>query len=95
MYLFLAVLTVVAMTAIVLTVVLVLRRVFPIGGVFTDSDRAAAIFGVLGTSFAVLLAFVIFLAFDSYGHAKDSASIEAISVQELYRNAQLFPTRNA
>jgi hypothetical protein len=82
---------VVVTTAVVLTIVVFLRRVFPIGGVFTDSDRAAGIFGVLGTSFAVLLAFVIFLAFDSYAFAKESASIEAVSVQELYRNAQLFP----
>jgi Protein of unknown function (DUF4239) len=86
-----AVLITVGSTAVVLTVVLFLRRIFPIGGIFTDSDRAAGIFGVLGTSFAVLLAFVIFLAFDSHGHAKDSAAIEAISVQELYRDAQLFP----
>jgi Protein of unknown function (DUF4239) len=86
-----AILMTVGSTAVVLAVVFFLRRIFPIGGIFTDSDRAAGIFGVLGTSFAVLLAFVIFLAFDSHGHAKDSAAIEAISVQELYRNAQLFP----
>jgi hypothetical protein len=88
--LFLAIVAVLGCTAAVLAVVALLRRLFPIGGVFTDSDRAAGIFGVLGTSFAVLLAFVIFLAFDTYGHAKDSAEVEAISVQELYRNAQLF-----
>ena len=69
----LAALLVVGITAAVLIVVAFLRRIFPIGGVFTDSDRAAGIFGVLGTSFAVLLAFVIFLAFDSYAFAKESA----------------------
>lgn len=90
MNLFFAAVVIVVTTAAILTMVFFLRRIFPVGGVFTDSDRAAGIFGVLGTSFAVLLAFVIFLSFESYGNAKESSSIEAVSVQELYREAQLF-----
>jgi hypothetical protein len=90
--LFFAAVVMVVTTAVILMVVFFLRRIFPVGGVFTDSDRAAGIFGVLGTSFAVLLAFVIVLAFESYGNAKEAASIEAVSVQELYRDAQLFAT---
>jgi Protein of unknown function (DUF4239) len=88
--LFLAAAVIVGVTGAVLTLVLFLRRIFPVGGVFTDSDRAAGIFGVLGTAFAVLLAFVIFLSFETYGNAKHAASVEAVAVQELYRDAQLF-----
>lgn len=62
----------------------------PLGGFFTDSDRAAGVFGVLGTSFAVLLAFVIFLAFESYGNAKEKAGQEAVSTTELDHTAKLF-----
>jgi hypothetical protein len=66
------------------------RRRAPLGGFFTDSDRAAGVFGVLGTSFAVLLAFVIFLAFESYGNAKENAGQEAVSAIELDHTAKLF-----
>jgi hypothetical protein len=68
------------------------RRFAPPGGVFTDSDRAAGVFGVMGTSFAVLLAFVIFLAFGTYDRAKDKASVEAVAVSQLFRTARLFPS---
>jgi Protein of unknown function (DUF4239) len=88
--LYFAAAVIVGVTAVVLTMVFFLRRVFPVGGIFTDSDRAAGIFGVLGTSFAVLLAFVIFLSFETFGNAKQAASVEAVAVQELYRDAQLF-----
>jgi hypothetical protein len=47
---------------------------------------------VLGTSFAVLLAFVIFVAFESFGNAKDKAGQEAIAVTELYHTTQLAPS---
>ena len=68
------------------------RRRAPEGGFFTDLDRAAGVFGVLGTAFAVLLAFVIFVAFQSYTNAKDKAGQEANSVLELYHTAQLLPS---
>jgi amino acid transporter len=74
------------------TLMYLARRRAPEGGYFTDLDRAAGVFGVLGTSFAVLLAFVIFVAFESYGNAKGKAGQEAVSVVELYYTAQLFPS---
>jgi hypothetical protein len=77
--------------AVAVTVMLLVRRfVAPAGGFFTDSDRAAGVFGVTGTSFAVLLAFVIFLAFSSYDRARDEASREAVAISQLYRTAKLF-----
>jgi len=62
----------------------------PAGGFFTDSDRAAGVFGVTGTAFAVLLAFVIFLSFSSYDRAREKASLEAVAVSQLFRTANAF-----
>jgi hypothetical protein len=71
---------------------LLARRRAPAGGFFTNLDRAAGVFGVLGTSFAVVLAFVIFVAFESYANAKDKAGQEAVAVTELHQTARLFPS---
>ena len=48
-------------------------------------------FGVTGTGFAVLLAFVIFLSFSSYDRAHEKASVEAVAISQLFRTANLFP----
>jgi hypothetical protein len=77
--------------AVTVTLMLLIRRfAAPAGGFFTDSDRAAGVFGVTGTGFAVLLAFVIFLAFSSFDRARDKASLEAVAVSQLFRTAKLF-----
>jgi hypothetical protein len=91
--LWLALLIVAAVVAVSIAAKLLLRRFAPCGGFFTDSDRAAGVFGVLGTSFAVLLAFVIFLAFESFGNAREKAGQEAVAVAELFQTAQLFAPR--
>lgn len=70
-----------------------LRLRAPRGGVFADSDRAAGVFGVLGTAFAVLLAFVIFVALESYGNAKERAGEEAVAVTQLHTTTALLPQR--
>jgi Protein of unknown function (DUF4239) len=78
--------------AITVTLMLGVRRfAAPSGGFFTDPDRAAGVFGVTGTGFAVLLAFVIFLSFSSYDRARDKASVEAVAISQLFRTAKLFP----
>ena len=70
---------------------LLLRRRAPLGGWFTDSSRGAGIFGVLGTMFSVVLAFVIFLALESYQRARADSATEAVSVTELHGIAEFFP----
>ena len=90
MNLWFAVLVIAVCVVIVLVIVYFARKRVPGGGLFADSNWAAAAFGVLGTSFAVLLAFVIFLAFESYENAKERSSAEAVAVAELYRDAKLF-----
>ncbi len=69
---------------------LLVRRWAPVGGFFADSDRAAGVFAVAGTSFAVLLAFVIFLSFESYDRAREAASVEAVAASQMFRTAALF-----
>ena len=71
-----AILIVVAATGIAITVMLWVRRTAPDGSYFNDGDRAAGVFGVLATGFAVLLGFVVFLAFTSYDAARAGAESE-------------------
>ena len=95
MSLWLAALVIALASAAAIAAQRLVRRRAPAGGFFTDADRAAGVFGVLGTSFAVLLAFVIFLAFESYDTAKEKAGVEAVAVTELSDTAALFPPRQA
>ena len=48
-------------------------------------------FGVLATGFAVLLGFVVFLAFTSYDSARAGAEDEAPIVAQQIETAQLLP----
>jgi hypothetical protein len=57
----------------------------------TDTTRGSAIFGVIGTAFAVLLAFVMFVAFQSFNEARDSSGAEAAEVVNLFHTAEFFP----
>jgi hypothetical protein len=89
--LLLAGLVVVAITAVAITAMLLVRRSAPAGSYFEDGDRAAGVFGVLATGFAVLLGFVVFLAFESFDTARSGAETEAEVVREQFETAQLFP----
>ncbi len=60
-------------------------------GLLRDAVPAAAVFGVLGVAFAVLLAFVMFLSFENYVRAQDGSSREAVAITQLARITQLFP----
>src|SRR4029453_17963632 len=86
-----AILIVVAATGIAITAMLWVRRKAPDGSYFHDGDRAAGVFGVLATGFAVLLGFVVFLAFTSYDAARAGAENEARIVAQQIETAQLFP----
>jgi hypothetical protein len=81
---------------VAIVAVYLLRRRAPAGGFYADVDRAGAIFGVVGTAFAVLLAFVIFVAFESYDTARTRAQQEADAVQKLYATTHFLspPTRD-
>jgi hypothetical protein len=74
-------LVVAAVTAVAITAMLSVRRRAPAGSYFEDGDSAAGVFGVLATGFAVLLGFVVFLAFESFGTSRSGAETEAQIVE--------------
>ncbi len=84
------VLTVVA-TAVAVAALLLVRRRAPEGGYFADGDRAAGFFGVLATSIAILIGFVVFLAFESFDTSRSGAESEARAVVQQFEAAQLLP----
>jgi hypothetical protein len=82
---------VVGVTVATIAVFLVVRRHSPEEGFFSNGDRAAGVFGVLATGFAVLLGFIVFLAFTSYDTARAGARSEATDVIQQFETAQLLP----
>jgi hypothetical protein len=81
----------VAASAVSIALILRVRRYAPDGGFFNDGDRAAGVFGVLATGFALLLGFVVFLAFTKYDESRAGAESEALLVIQQFETAQLMP----
>lgn len=90
-YAWLAALGVVAAVAVAVTALLLVRRRSPEGGWFADGDRAAGTFGMLSTGFAILLGFVVFLAFESFDASRVGAEAEAVVVAQQVETAQFLP----
>jgi hypothetical protein len=86
-----AILLLVAINAVTITTMLLLRRRAPEGSYFRDTQQAAGVFTVAGTAYAVLLAFVFLLAFQSYNTARTAGEQEAVAVTSLYHGADPFP----
>jgi hypothetical protein len=86
-----ALLVIAAVTAVAVAAMLLVRRNAPDGSYFNDGDRASGVFGVLATGFAVLLGFVVFLAFTSYDASRVGAEMEALTVGQQLETAQFFP----
>jgi hypothetical protein len=87
----LSIVLVVASAALGIAALLFVRRGAPEGSYFNDGDRAAGVFGVLATGFAVLLGLVVVLAFTSYDNSRAGAETEAITVAQQYEVAHLLP----
>jgi hypothetical protein len=84
-------LIVVAVATVAISTMLFVRRTAPAGSYFEDGDRASGVFGVLATGFAVLLGFVVFLAFESFDTSRSGAEAEAELVAQQFETAQLLP----
>jgi hypothetical protein len=84
---------VVATTTVAIAAMLLVRRRAPQGSYFADGDRAAGVFGVLATGFALVSGFVIFLAFESYDTSRSGAETEARIVGHQFETVQFLPTR--
>jgi hypothetical protein len=90
-----AIVIVVVTTAVAIGAMLLVRRRAPEGSYFNDGDRAAGVFGVLATGFAVLVGFVVFLAFSSYDASRAGAEAEARLVAQQIATAQLLPSESS
>jgi hypothetical protein len=55
---------------------------------------AGDIFGVIGTGFTVVLAFVIFTAFESYQRARDDSGVESVATRQMESLTLFFPQQN-
>lgn len=84
-------LIIVALCAVTITAMLLVRRRAPEGSYFSDGDRASGVFGVLATGFSILLGFIIFLAFSSYDASRAGAETEATIVAQQVQTAQFLP----
>src|SRR5271169_3294173 len=51
------------------------------------NDAAAAIFSIIGVTFAVLLAFVAMLAWEGFNRAKAASHMEAVLVLDVFQAA--------
>ena len=91
MDLIVAIVIIVVSTAVAIGAMLLVRRHAPDGSYFNDGDRAAGVFGVLATGFAVMLGFVVFLAFESYDSARSGAEAEALIVAQQIETAEFLP----
>jgi hypothetical protein len=80
-----------AATAFAIGAFLLVRRHAPEGGFFADGDRSAGFFGVLSAAFAILVGFVVFLAFESFDASRSGAETEALVVAQQFETAQLLP----
>ena len=92
MNLVVAVIVVLVSAGLAITALLLVRRHAPDGSYFNDGDRAAGVFGVLATGFAVLLGLVVVLAFTSYDESRAGAETEAITLAQQFEVAHLLPT---
>ena len=86
---------VIGVAAGAIAAMLLVRRRAPEGSYFEDGDRAAGVFGVLATGFAVLAGFVVFLAFESYDTSRTGAEAEARIVAEQFETVQFLPDPGA
>jgi hypothetical protein len=78
-------------SGLAIAALLFVRRRAPEGSYFNDGDRAAGVFGVLATGFAVLLGLVVVLAFTSYDESRAGAELEALTLAQQYEVAHLLP----
>jgi ABC-type multidrug transport system fused ATPase/permease subunit len=69
---------------------LVVRRRAPAGTYFRDVVPAGAVYTVVGTAYMVIVAFVFFVAFESYHAAKADAQDEATATLAMFHAAGPF-----
>jgi len=86
----LAALIIVGAAALSAAGMLIVRRRAPAGTFFKDPIPGGAVYTVAGTAYMVILAFVFFIAFESYGGAKADAQEEATATLAMFHAAGPF-----
>jgi hypothetical protein len=86
----LAALIIVGVAALSAVGMLIVRRRAPAGTWFEDPIPAGAVYTVAGTAYMVIVAFVFFVAFESYGGAKADAEEEATATLAMFHAAAPF-----
>jgi len=86
-----------AIIAVIGTILLefVMRRLVSPTVRLQHNEIAAAIFSIIGVTYAVLLAFVAMLAWEGFNKAKAASYMEAVQVMDVFRTANTVsePTR--
>ena len=90
MELWLAALIILGAAALSAAGILIVRRRAPAGTFFKDAIPAGAVYTVVGTAYMVIVAFVFFIAFESYGGAKADAEEEATATLAMFHAAEPF-----
>jgi hypothetical protein len=86
----LAALIILGVAALSAAGMVVVKRRAPAGTFFKDPIPAGAVYTVAGTAYMVILAFVFFIAFESYGGAKNDAEQEATATLAMFHAAGPF-----
>lgn len=61
------------------------------GPLLAEPTRGTTMITIVGTAFAVLLAFITLDAFQTYSTAKRAAQEESVALLEMFRTADFFP----
>ena len=88
--LWLAALIILGAAALSAAGMLIVRRHAPAGTFFKDPIPAGAVYTVAGTAYMVIVAFVFFIAFESYGGAKADAEEEATASLGMFHTVTAF-----
>jgi hypothetical protein len=83
---------IVAAGAVAVLAMGVLRRIGR-GPLLVDPTRGTSMATVVGSAFAILLAFMIIVAFQTYSGAKSAADSEGTAALEMFRTVAYFPAK--
>ena len=77
--------------AIAVGLMYLVRRQARVDYFFVEVERGAGTFAFIGTAYAVLLAFVVLEAFQSFNDARTGAEEEATTIVQMSRSAEFLP----
>src|SRR2546423_13762877 len=91
MNLLLALAIVVAAAAVAVLLMVAVRRRLE-DSLLREPARGTPMMTLVGTAFAVLLAFITLAAFQTYNGAKAGAATEAVALVDMFKSAGFFPS---